>query len=69
MVFSKDSTLGQLLAEAKHWNAGIIQSVQKEKDKPVGAVVILRGPDTKAYLQALARVDSLLDEDSETEEI
>jgi hypothetical protein len=67
IVLNPKSTLQQLLDEAKQFNAEIIQAVQGDND-PYGAVIIVRGSNTKAYLQALNRIAELLDEDSEIEE-
>ncbi len=55
-------TLQQLLAEADHWKVELLKYSQIYEGE-MGAVVVLRGPNTIAYLQALERKQELLDED------
>lgn len=60
-------TFKQLLSEAKHWNVDILK-YKNIKDKEIGAVVVLSGPNTKAYLQALERKQELLSEDEDLDD-
>lgn len=63
--FSKNASLGRLIEAVGRNDADIIQSVWIVNGKPVSAILAISGPNTKAYLQAIATIDRLLAEDRE----
>lgn len=61
--FTPTIPLKALVDGCSRLSADVFQMVTYSGDKPVGAVVVLTGPDTKAYLQALRKTDDLIEED------
>lgn len=58
-----DASLRDLVSASKKLNAVIIQRFSSAKGSPDGAVIVVHGRDTKAYLKAIERIDELLEED------
>ncbi|MEO1300624.1 MAG: hypothetical protein AAFW75_33650 [Cyanobacteria bacterium J06636_16] len=63
-MLSKTTTLGEMVEEAKSWNAGYVKIELGDKDKTTGAVVVLHGADTSRYIEALENVSDALEAES-----
>jgi len=64
---TSEFTFKELLAEAEHWKVDALK-YKNTHDKEPGAVIVLRGPNTKGYLQALERHQALIAEDEDFED-
>ena len=56
-------TLEQMMKVAKETDAAYVSQIFRDKStgKAVGAVYVFRGDDTEEYVQAIEKVDALLE--------
>ena len=60
---TKTTTLRDLFVECVRWKFEVLQLSDGDSGEPFEAVVVLRGDDTKHYLQAISETYDRLNED------
>lgn len=64
--FSSNTTLGEMVARAKEWNAGMVRMTWSDRNNTsTAAVVVIRGETTAELLQALETEEVRLEHEAE----